>query len=530
LGNQVAQRFVQSSPLTLSSPSLYSFGDVCQAPPARVQAKLPINEPGDRYEQEADRTADLVVRMPEVQHQYDPEDEEEEIDEMVQTVPISTQISSLIQRPVEPEAEEKEKEGLIYAKRLLGRSTKVTPELESRIQFLRGGGQPLPETMRAFFEPRFGYDFRGVRVNTDAQASEMAQAMNAHAFTVGQHIVFGTGKYAPGISAGRRLLAHELTHVVQQGLHRTAIRIQRFSPLDATQMSITEEWASTLDDAELAEQIKRVREQLLTSNPGTQVHEAARLNLQILETELAVRPRSISELAVPPLPTAVVILVGSPTNYQTQGYDRYPYNYTDAAVKVVSKIQTVMPGAHVTILYFSLGYKLRGADVHRKALKDLTTGATVVEVTTSDEVINFLDTGLISPDESIPTRAVRVSQFFYFGHGTSDEMLLNWGWGRENHDLSKEDIINIKTDAFDPKGGSYLFTCHIAQGQNSFLSTWVSHLGQISVGPRGNAAFNAKYDATDLEKAINKELPKWFLGLPYMNKVKIIDPERKATE
>jgi murein DD-endopeptidase MepM/ murein hydrolase activator NlpD len=77
-------------------------------------------------------------------------------------------------------------------------------------------GQPLDLETRAFMEPRFGHDFGGVRVHTDAQAIESARAVNALAYTVGRDVVFGKGQYAPQASDGRRLLAHELTHVVQQ--------------------------------------------------------------------------------------------------------------------------------------------------------------------------------------------------------------------------------------------------------------------------------------------------------------------------
>ncbi len=77
-------------------------------------------------------------------------------------------------------------------------------------------GRPLDGFLRAFFEPRFGYDFREVRVHTDAKAAESARAMNALAYTVGKHVVFGKGQYRPGTKAGRHLLGHELAHVVQQ--------------------------------------------------------------------------------------------------------------------------------------------------------------------------------------------------------------------------------------------------------------------------------------------------------------------------
>lgn len=80
-----------------------------------------------------------------------------------------------------------------------------------------GGGQPLDAETRGFMEPRFGRDFSGVRVHTGSAAAQSARELDAVAYTVGSDIVFGEGRYAPGTDAGRRLIAHELTHTVQQG-------------------------------------------------------------------------------------------------------------------------------------------------------------------------------------------------------------------------------------------------------------------------------------------------------------------------
>jgi hypothetical protein len=100
--------------------------------------------------------------------------------------------------------------------------------VQARINGLRGGGEPLPASQRAFFEPRFGYDFSQVRVHTGAHAAESARAVKAMAYTVGQDLVFNQGQYAPESQDGKRLLAHELTHVVQQknerGLQRFPVR------------------------------------------------------------------------------------------------------------------------------------------------------------------------------------------------------------------------------------------------------------------------------------------------------------------
>lgn len=176
-----------------------------------IQAKLRVGEPGDKYEREADRVADRVMRMP------------------VSRVPQEAGVSDKTQFPsiqrLCPECEEEmqrkpigedEKRKIPEAKKVAGQTVKAITDLQTRIQSLRGSGQPLPESVRGFFEPRFGHDFSRVRVHTDSQAGEAAQAVNARAFTVGRNIVFGAGQYKLHSDAGRSLLAHELTHVVQQ--------------------------------------------------------------------------------------------------------------------------------------------------------------------------------------------------------------------------------------------------------------------------------------------------------------------------
>jgi hypothetical protein len=305
----------------------FSRVPVRTAAPMMIQPKLAIGQPGDKYEQEADRVADIVMSMPEphVRRQVGPEEEEEET---VQTKPLAAQITPLIQRQVEPEeeeeqekliqakltkdawlqrqeeeVEEEEEQEPIQAKQAEGQVPQIGRGLEARIRSLRGGGRPLSTSVRSFFEARFRHDLGRVRIHTGTQAAAAAQALNARSFTLGQDVVFGAGRFAPGTGTGRRLLAHELTHVVQQDRHRTATRIQRVSAQDATQMSITEEWARALDNVELVEQTRHVREQLLTLDPRTPEHEALRLNLQVLEAELARRPRAAGELgAIPVLP------------------------------------------------------------------------------------------------------------------------------------------------------------------------------------------------------------------------------------
>src|SRR5262249_19476915 len=81
---------------------------------------------------------------------------------------------------------------------------------------LRSSGKPLDTATRAYMEPRFGHDFSQVRIHSNGLAAESARAVNAAAYTVGQDLVFGAGKYRPGTPVGQRLIAHELAHTVQQ--------------------------------------------------------------------------------------------------------------------------------------------------------------------------------------------------------------------------------------------------------------------------------------------------------------------------
>jgi len=111
-----------------------------------LQAKLMIGQPGDVYEQEADRVADAVMRMPEPQVQRQVEEKE-----ILQTKPLVDQITPLVQRQVEEEEEEE----IIQAKNKEDATPEVTNDLESQINAIKGGGQPLAESERDYFEPRF---------------------------------------------------------------------------------------------------------------------------------------------------------------------------------------------------------------------------------------------------------------------------------------------------------------------------------------------------------------------------------------
>jgi hypothetical protein len=118
-----------------------------------------------------------------------------------------------MQRQALPEEEEKKP---LAAKAAADGVGEVDAGVEEGIRGLAGGGRPLAAPLRADMESRMGYDFAGVRVHTDGNATSLARSVNALAFTVGSDVVFGGGQYRPETTDGKKLLAHELAHVVQQ--------------------------------------------------------------------------------------------------------------------------------------------------------------------------------------------------------------------------------------------------------------------------------------------------------------------------
>ena len=173
---------------------------------SRVQPRLRIGQPNDKFEQEADRVVEQVMRMPEPQSQ---------VFSSVDNPPLGSNHSNsgAIQRTCASYAEDEE---LVQAKTNGDIMPEVTPVIGAGIQSLQGSGQPLSESDRSFFEPRIGADFSNVRVHRDSKAASLARSINARAFTHGHEVVFGTGEYSPNTRSGKKLLAHELTHVVQQ--------------------------------------------------------------------------------------------------------------------------------------------------------------------------------------------------------------------------------------------------------------------------------------------------------------------------
>ena len=158
-----------------------------------VQPKLRIGPVDDPLEREADRAADAVMAG--------------------DRVPPLNSASSHPQRKCAECA--KEDERMLQRKQAGPAPTPVyAPSIVQTV--LSSPGEPLDATIRAYFEPRFGRDFSGVRVHRDGSAARSADILGAHAYTTRQHVVFGAGQFMPGSTVGNRLIAHELGHTIQQ--------------------------------------------------------------------------------------------------------------------------------------------------------------------------------------------------------------------------------------------------------------------------------------------------------------------------
>src|SRR5208283_2914400 len=164
----------------------HDFSRIPVHPPTAgaIQTRLTVNEPGDVYEQEADRIADQVLASP--------------------AHPAVSGAPPQIQR---------------FSGQSNGQMDAVPTSVS---QALASPGRPLEPALRQDMEQRFGHDFSRVRVHTDGKAADSAHAVSARAYTVGHDIVFAAGQYDSGANEGRKLIAHELTHTIQQSVPASA--------------------------------------------------------------------------------------------------------------------------------------------------------------------------------------------------------------------------------------------------------------------------------------------------------------------
>jgi hypothetical protein len=178
VGNQAVSRLLQNRAAASAPPT------------ATLASALRISEPGDAFEQEADRVATQVMQMPAAEQAPSPPPR------IGSQAAIAGGGAKVQTKSAAAPAGPRQAPASVHAT-------------------LSSPGRPLDASSRAFFEPRFGRDLSSVRVHAGGTAERSAGDINASAYTVGNHIVFGAGHFAPESTAGRRLLAHELTHVVQ---------------------------------------------------------------------------------------------------------------------------------------------------------------------------------------------------------------------------------------------------------------------------------------------------------------------------
>ncbi len=214
-----------------------------------VQAKLTVSHPDDPHEKEADAVADKVMRMeapamaqPQVQEETLHRKEEEEVHAKLQAPAINCiackgEANDNLQAKLSAVAPGGNNH---YHKNIPLKEAAVlrqgergppagTASFEQTLSTSKGRGSPLPGDTKAFMESRFGADFSGVRIHTGNEAQQLSSSINAQAFAHGNDIYFNAGKYSPASSRGGTLLAHELTHTIQQGASKKINRHQNTS-------------------------------------------------------------------------------------------------------------------------------------------------------------------------------------------------------------------------------------------------------------------------------------------------------------
>ncbi|PWJ57483.1 uncharacterized protein DUF4157 [Dyadobacter jejuensis] len=181
----------------------------------RIQPKLSIGSPDDPYEREADDVANRVMRMPSTP--FSPSQS---------AYGIQMKCAACAHQEEEVHRKVSETTPFIQKSGLSG-GMQASDSVSSEIAATRGAGSPLAEGPKSFMESRFGMDFGSVRIHDNSTSSQLSERLNAQAFTVGSDIYFNSGKYQPDSDSGKQLLAHELTHTIQQNQGDIKPKIQR---------------------------------------------------------------------------------------------------------------------------------------------------------------------------------------------------------------------------------------------------------------------------------------------------------------
>jgi Domain of unknown function (DUF4157) len=193
--------------------------------PGYLQAKMKVSQPGDAHEQQADQVAERVSRAAKPDTPVTGADKAvqratlqpgEDLGDQQQTLsrkPDQAKPESTLSKKPQDNLAKKADRQSLQAK---GDVPQIDQATEERINSLRGKGESLPEVVKNEMQQQLQADFSAVRIHNSGEAAALAAGINAKAFTVGNDIFFATGEYAPDSAEGRKLLAHELTHVVQQ--------------------------------------------------------------------------------------------------------------------------------------------------------------------------------------------------------------------------------------------------------------------------------------------------------------------------
>ncbi|GAB4367252.1 MAG: hypothetical protein Kow00121_05360 [Elainellaceae cyanobacterium] len=270
-----------------------------------IQPKLVVGQPNDRYEQEADRVADHVVHVSHTNHGNARESSIfTTLSRPLQPLTLQPKCAMCSQPTLTGGTCAKCKE-----KQMIQRQTTHRPAssdvlsvaepmqpsvVESTIASQRGKGSPLVNSVRQSMEQAFGLvDFSHVRIHTDRQSDQLNRSLNARAFTTGTDIFFRQGEYQPGHYSGQKLLAHELTHVVQQSGHQTFTPAQSLkedhalvrerSEQTADQPIMRQQRDRASEATRFRQQVFVVRDPAIGLGGGAQVPDLAALKRQVMQ-------------------------------------------------------------------------------------------------------------------------------------------------------------------------------------------------------------------------------------------------------
>jgi len=284
----------------------------------QVQAKS-IASPVQRQQESQQQTQEQVeeqqqeqvqaksIASPVQSQQESQQQTQEEVEEQQQEQVQAKSIASPVQRQQESQqqTQEQEEENIqtksLVQQKSAGKGKDANAELESSIGKARGGGQPMADDVRQPMEEAIGADFSGVRIHTDSRSDNLNQSIQAKAFTTGQDVFFRQGEYSPGSDGGKELLAHELTHVVQQS--GGGVRQKSTPSENAKTNKVQTKLASISQSSEQTIQRKEISQQQVEQqeNQGeTEQQATATTETQTQEQQIQAAPVEGSVAEIPP--------------------------------------------------------------------------------------------------------------------------------------------------------------------------------------------------------------------------------------